>query len=153
MRLLPKVFTVEKIGFQNVVSKRTKFYYSEMEKHYQDFVLGITSEGYSLKGPYFYSINNVPTDEMIDIEMFFPIIEDTFEIKEYQFSSYFEINQLVKTIIVGDFDIKTEQAYAELLATLEENNLNVATPFYHVFPKNGSEYVNLYLGYYTDSSR
>lgn len=148
MKLLPKVFTVDKISFQNVVSKRAKFYYSEMEENYKNFVSGIINEGYNLKGPFFYSLNNVPTDEMIDIEMFFPIIENIFEVEDYQFASYFEITPLLKTIIVGDFDNVTEQSYAELLATLEVNNLNIATPFYHVFPKNGSKYVNLYVGYY-----
>lgn len=148
MKLLPKVFTADKISFQNVVSKRAKFYYSEMEENYKNFVSGIINEGYNLKGPYFYSLKNVPTDEMIDIEMFFPIIENIFEVEDYQFASYFEITPLLKTIIVGDFDNVTEQSYAELLATLEVNNLNIATPFYHVFPKNGSKYVNLYVGYY-----
>lgn len=148
MKLLPKVFTADKISFQNVVSKRAKFYYSEMEENYKNFVSGIIDEGYKLKGPFFYSLNNVPTDEMIDIEMFFPIIENIFEVEDYQFASYFEITPLLKTIIVGDFDNVTEQSYAELLATLEVNNLNIATPFYHVFPKNGSKYVNLYVGYY-----
>lgn len=152
MKLLPEVFTVEKIGFQNVVSKRINFHYSEMEQYYKAFVREIISEGYSLKGPYFYSINNVPTDEMLDIEMFFPIIEDIFKIEGYQYSSYFEINKLIKTIIIGEFDVKTGQAYAKLLTTLEENNLNVETPFYHIFSKDGSEYINLYLGYYKDSS-
>ncbi|AIS61197.1 hypothetical protein JL58_09145 [Listeria ivanovii subsp. londoniensis] len=136
------------MSFQNVVSKRAKFYYSEMEENYKNFVSGIIDEGYNLKGPFFYSLNNVPTDEMIDIEMFFPIIENIFEVEDYQFASYFEITPLLKTIIVGDFDNVTEQSYAELLATLEVNNLNIATPFYHVFPKNGSKYVNLYVGYY-----
>ncbi|MGK0551122.1 DUF5085 family protein [Enterococcus faecalis] len=151
MKLLPTVFTAEKIGFQNVVSKRAKFHYSEMEKNYENFVSGIADEGYNVKGPYFYRLNNVSKDEMVDIEMFFPIIENTFEAEGYQFASYFEIKQLFKTIIVGDFDKVTEQSYADLLATLEENNLNVATPFYHIFPQNGSKYVNLYIGYYREA--
>lgn len=150
MKLLPKVFTADKIGFQNVVSKRATFYYSEMEKNYQNFVSDITDGGYNLKGSYFYSLNNVPTDEMIDVELFFPIIENTFEIEGYQFMTYFEIRQLIKTIIIGDFRISTEQSYAKLLTTLEENQLGIATPFYHVFPKDGSKYVNLYLGYYKE---
>ncbi|MBC1412861.1 DUF5085 family protein [Listeria welshimeri] len=153
MKLFPGVFKVEKFGFQNVVSKRTKFHYSEMEKNYEDFASGITDGGYSIKGPYFYSLNNVPTDEMIDVEMFFPIIENSFEVEGYQFASYFEINQLLKTTIVGDFDRTTEHSYAGLLVTLEENKLNLATPFYHIFPKNGSKYVDLYIGYYRNISQ
>lgn len=147
MKLLPTVFTAKKIGFQNVVSKRAICHYSEMKKNYENFVSGIADEGYNLKGPYFYSLNNVPKDEMVDIEMFFPIIENIFEAKGYHFASYFEINQLLKIIIIGDFDSRTEQSYAELLITLEENNLSIATPFYHVLPKDGGAYVNLYLGY------
>lgn len=150
MKLLPnsRIGAEESLNFQNVVSKRVKFHYSEMEKYYQDFVSDIVAGGYNLKGPYFYSLNNVPMDEIVDIEMFFPIIENTFVRSGYQFSSYFEVDQMIKTIIVGDFDVDTEQAYAELLATLEFNDLDIATPFYHVYPKSGMKYVDLYLGHY-----
>lgn len=150
MKLLPnsRVAVDEKLSFQNVVSKRNKFHYSELENYYKAFVTGIVDAGYSLKGPYFYSLNNVPKDEYVDIEMFFPIVEESFEVEGYQFSSYFEISPLIKTVITGDFDVQTERAYAELLATLEVNELDIATPFYHVYPRSGMEYVELYLGYY-----
>lgn len=147
MKLPPKVVTVKKIGFQNVVSKRETFYYTQLEEKYKQFMVDITSAGYRLKGPFFYSMNNVPLDKMVDIELFFPIYDEVFSVENYQFRSYFEINQLVKTIIIGDFETTTEQSYAELLATLEMNKFSIETPFYHVYPKNGSRYVNLYLGY------
>lgn len=147
MKLLKNVEIANKIAYQNVVRKRSKFHYSEMERYYEEFASGIVEAGYTLKGPYLYSLNNVPKDEMVDIEMFFPIQESVFERKDYQFSSYMEVKSLIKRVVSHDFEILTEQAYAELLETLEMNQLQINTPFYHIVPVNGLQYVEILLGY------
>ncbi|BDR59421.1 DUF5085 family protein [Xylocopilactobacillus apicola] len=148
MKIIPSVVQAYKLGFQNVVSQRFSFHYSKFDEFYRNFLSGILDNGYHLKGPYFYSLNNVPRDQIVDIEMFMPIEENYFQVEEYQFASYFEITNLLKTIVFGDFDITTEQSYAKLLTTIELNNLDIATPFYHVIPSNGSRYVSIYLGYF-----
>lgn len=145
---LPKVVKIPKIGFQNVVSKRETFEYPKIEEFYKDFISEIIDSGYHPKGPYFYSLNNVPENDIVDIEMFLLILENSLDLEGFKFYSYVELNNLVKTIVAGDFKHNTEIAYAELLATLEINNWEIATPFYHVVPTNGSKYINLYLGYY-----
>lgn len=141
----------EKIAYQNVISSRKKFHYSEMEEEFKKFFSEIVEEGYTLKGPFFYSLNNTPMDEMVDIEMFFPIYENQFmnteKISNFQFHSYFEIGPVFKGIVAEDFENRTEQIYAELLYTLEANDLEINTPFFHVPAKDGSKYMYIYLGY------
>lgn len=147
MKLVPAVREVEKIAYQNVVRKREKFYYTEMESRMQAFVSDIVNAGYSIKGPLFYSLNNVPLDKQMDIEFFMPIVEGTFDLKGYRFSSYFVVESLIKIRVTHDFDKLTEQAYAMLLLSLEENDLDINTPFYHILPSDGSAYIEIYLGY------
>lgn len=147
MKLPENVVKVNKIAFQNVVRQRLSFHYSEMEEHLEQFVKGIVEASYQLKGPFFYSLNNVPLNEVIEIELFMPISNDLFSLKGYNFSTYFEISNLLKTIIKGDLKTLTEIEYAKLIIAMEKNDLEMVTPFYHVVPKNGLEYLELLVGY------
>lgn len=147
MKLPENVVKVNKIAFQNVVRQRLSFHYSEMEEHLEQLIKGIVEAGYQLKGPFFYSLNNVPLNEVIEIELFMPISNDLFSLKGYNFSTYFEISNLLKTIIKGDLKTLTEIEYAKLIIAMEKNDLEMVTPFYHVVPKNGLEYLELLVGY------
>ena len=147
MKLPENVVKVNKIAFQNVVRQRLSFHYSEMEEHLEQFIKGIVEAGYQFKGPFFYSLNNVPLNEVIEIELFMPISNDLFSLKGYNFSTYFEISNLLKTIIKGDIKTLTETEYAKLIIAMEKNDLEMVTPFYHVVPKNGLEYLELLVGY------
>lgn len=146
----------EKIAFQNVVSHRKKFHYKKMGDEFQNFVSSIADSGYTLKGPYFYSLNNTPMNEIVDIEMFFPIYENIFDIYKlphFCYNSYFEIGPVFRNIVIENFDKNTEQAYAELIETLEINDLEINTPFFHILSEDGSSYTHLFLGYSVDSDR
>ena len=83
----------------------------------------------------------------MEIELFMPISNDVFSLKGYNFSTYFEISNLLKTIIKGDLKTLTEIEYAKLIIALEKNDLEMVTPFYNVVPKNGLEYLELLVGY------
>ncbi|RSI21902.1 DUF5085 family protein [Streptococcus sanguinis] len=147
MKLPINVMKVEKIAFQNVVRKRFSFHYRDMEKYLDQFLSEIVADGYQLKGPFFYSLNNVPLNEIVDIEMFIPILSGSFYMEGYEFSTYFEVRDLLKTVITGDFATMTEVGFAKLVVVLEENNLEIATPFYHIVPKDGLQYLELLVGY------
>lgn len=147
MKLIKNVELVNKLAYQNVVRKRAIIHYSGLEEQYKAFVCGIVDAGYTLKGPSLYSLNNVPTDEIVDIEMFFPIVENIFELEGYDFSSYMELKSLVRRIITDNFETVTEYAYTELLSVLEINQLEINTPFYHKIPMNGCKYAEVLLGY------
>lgn len=149
MAALPQdVVFDEQLAYQNVVSRRAKFHYSELATHMQTFVSDVLARGGTVKVPCFYSLNNVPMDEMTDIEFFLPIVQDTFDPGEnMRFHSYFEVSPTVHGTVTGDFDTQTEYVYALLLASLEQRGWEVNSPFFHVFPADGSAYVSVYLGY------
>lgn len=142
-----KIIQVEKIGYQNVVSKQEKIFYRKLDNFFQEFLDGISESKKHLRGPMMYSLNNVPTDEMVDIEVFMPIYESEFKKEGYKFSSYIEIENLLQTTIKKNYEESAEQAYGELLIALEENLLEINTPFYHILPMNEYEEVKLLIGY------
>lgn len=148
MRLPIDVVNVEKIAFQNVVRKRASFHYNEMDKHLHQFISGIVGAGYQIKGPFFYSLNNVPLNEVVDIEMFMPISNDLFQLEGYEFSTYFEVDNLLKTVVQGNLAEMTEVGFAKLVLSLAENELEIATPFYHIVPKDGLQYLELLVSYF-----
>jgi effector-binding domain-containing protein len=138
----------QRLAYQNVVSSRLKFHYTEMGEHFDRFAAKIAAKGHNPNGPLFYSLNNVPLDEMVDIEMFLPIHEDTFAAEEgFRFHSYFDVVPLLRGVVRGDFEAQTERVYAELLATLEANSLEINSPFFHVVHKDPSPYASVFVGY------
>lgn len=149
MEPLPQdVLFQEQLAYQNVVSRRLKFHYSEFDRHMQAFISDVAAQGATPKAPGFYSLNNVPMDEMTDIEFFLPIIESSFVPgKGMRFHSYFEVFPTARATVVGDFETRTEYVYALLLSALEQQGCEVNAPFFHVFPVDGSPYVSVYLGY------
>lgn len=147
MMLTNNVEKVSKIGYQNIVSKEMKFYFRDFEKESKKFLEGIVQQGYDLKGPFFYTLNNVPVDKLVSVEMFMPIYNSSFENKTYKFSSYFELESLLKIVVPNDIEKMTEFAYAELLSVIEDNNWEMVTPFYHFIPMNGLPYIEIFVGY------
>jgi hypothetical protein len=138
----------EQLAYQNVVSRRAKFHYGELDTYLQAFVSDVVAQGATLKEPCFYSLNNVPMDEMTDVEFFLPINESSFVSGEgMRFHSYFEVFPTVRGTVTGDFETRTEYVYALLLASLERRGWEVNAPFFHVFPADGSPYVSVYLGH------
>ena len=138
----------ERLSFQNVVSHRTKCHYTEMAAQFDEFVSQVKATGSEPVGPLFYSLNNVPMDEMVDIETFLPIRQGTFPRHEdFLFHSYVDVSPLLRGIVKGKFEEQTEAVYTQLLATLEANDLEINSPFYHVFQKDPSPFVLVYVGY------
>ena len=144
----------EKIAFQNVISQRKQVHYKKMDGAFQKFISIVVASGYHLKGPYFYSLNNAPIDEIVDIEMFIPIFENCFDTKNlatFNYHTYFEVGPVLKNSVTESFEKNTEQVYAELLATLEINDLEINTPFFHILPRDKAKYTYIYLGYTSNS--
>ena len=138
----------EGLAYQNVVSSRAEFHYTETAEYLDRFASRISAKGYDPKGPLFYSLNNVPMDEMVDIETFLPIRQSTFPRHEdFLFHSYVDVSPLLRGIVKGEFEEQTEAVYTQLLATLEANDLEINSPFYHVFQKDPSPFVLVYVGY------
>lgn len=138
----------ERLAYQNVVSSRATFHYSELAERFDRFVSRIAAKGCDPTGPFFYSLNNVPMEELVDIEMFLPIQQHTFHAEEgLVFHSYFEVSPLLRGVVKGDLENQTELVYAHLLATAESNDWQINSPFYHLPQRDVSGYALVFMGY------
>lgn len=147
-RLGDNVSVVETLGARNVIRMREAFPYNKMTEKIDGFITEVEQAGGHINGPIVYSLNNMPNDEgIVDIEFFLPLEEDYLYLKETVFSSYFEVKNLIATAVSHDYENLTKIAYAELLWTLEANEREVNTPFYHILPTDGSTKVTVLLGY------
>lgn len=123
----------DSIRFTNVVSKKYQFYYKDMGKVIKEFLSDIEKKGAIIKGPLFYSLNNIPMDKNMNVELFMPIEQDKFEIdKDMCFYSYFSIEDMVSIYMYANFEKNTEIGYSVLLNYMDENKLEQVTPIFHV---------------------
>lgn len=132
---------------RNVIKKRTRFHFSQMEKELELFLETIDQAGGHPDGPVVYSLNNIPYDGYMDIEFFLPLKEEYLDIEGMNFSSYFEVQNMIMITMQGDYEELTKVAYARLLWTLEQNDQAQNTPFYHILDTTGSGSVTVLLGY------
>lgn len=127
------------IQLKNVIEKSYRCHYSEMEKAMKDFFRGLDALNITIVGPFMYTLRNVPKDEIIECDFLLPILEDDLYLNsDYLFHSYYEVYDMFSLAIFGDFNTKTEAAYAELLLNIRENNLVQVTPIYHIISKDDS---------------
>ena len=132
---------------RNVIKKRKTFHVSQMRNELDAFMTAIYEAGGHPAGPIVYSLNNVPHEGNMDIEFFLPLEEEFLEVKGMKFSSYFEINNIIMVTLNHDYEELTKEAYARLLWTLEKNNREQQTPFYHILQTEGIGQVTVLLGY------
>lgn len=122
------------IRFTNVVSRKYRFHYREMEEAMKDFLTDIVNLNATIKGPLYYSLNNVPIDEIMVAEFSIPVEDDRLEIMDDMlFHSYFSIERMISLCLVSeDFAKDTEFAYKKLIDYMAEHGKNQITPIFHV---------------------
>ncbi|WP_438496125.1 DUF5085 family protein [Paenibacillus sp. IHBB 3054] len=123
----------DSIKYTSVISRKYHFYYKDLEQHLSDFMSDVFKLKATIKGPLFYSINNIPLDELMHAEFFIPIQEDYLDVTEdMHFHSYFCIDRMISTCDLADYEASTETAYGELLHYMESNYLRQTTPIFHI---------------------
>ncbi len=139
----------DSIRFTNVVSKKFRFHYHEMNAVMNGFLQEVAKFGVTMKGPFFYSINNVPMDEMVNSELFMPIREDAIpDQNDFEFHSYFSMEDMASVCLHKEFEKNTQVAYHMLLTYFEEANLRQNTPIFHVVSGDeGFRYMFIKIGY------
>ncbi|WP_186580196.1 DUF5085 family protein [Aquibacillus kalidii] len=122
----------ESIRFTNVVARKYEFHYKDFEIAMKDFTEQV-ARNHTIKGPFFYSVNNVPKDEIMLTEFFMPIKEHQVNnLEAVEFHSYFSVEGMISIPLHSDFENNTETAYALLLDYMEKNNYEQVTPFFHI---------------------
>ncbi len=100
----------------------------------------------------FYALKNIPSDENMYVELFMPVNEDKIPASEtLQFRSYYYVDEMLMKRYTGDYEKLTEQVYGEMLLYMEDNNLNLASPIYHVFSGDESlQYVEVKIAVFNE---
>ncbi|MBA4535591.1 DUF5085 family protein [Bacillus aquiflavi] len=139
----------DSIRYMNVVSKTYHFHYNDIDDIMKRFLTEVV-QNTMIKGPLFYSINNVPMDEMVNAEFFMPIEEDHLELgNEMYFHSYYAVEDMLSICLYDQFEKHTEVAYHMLLEYMEQNDLTQTTPFFHVISGDETlQYVFIKVGVY-----
>ncbi|MGG0184812.1 DUF5085 family protein [Bacillus rhizoplanae] len=142
----------QSIAYTNVVSKEYYFHYEDMEEAIEDFMSEIAKANLTVKGPMFYALKNIPSDENMYVELFMPVNEDKIPASEtIQFRSYYYVDEMLMKRYTGDYEKLTEHVYVEMLQYMEDNNLNLASPIYHVFSGDESlQYVEVKIAVYSE---
>lgn len=142
----------QSIAYTNVVSREYIFHYPDMKEAIEDFMSEISKVNLTIKGPMFYALKNIPSDGNMYIELFMPVNEDKIPISEtLQFRSYYYVDEMLMKRYTGDYEKLTEQVYGEMLQYMEDNNLNLASPIYHVFSGDESlQYVEVKIAVFNE---
>lgn len=123
----------DSIRFRNVISKRYKLYNKDIAEVMEAFLTEVSKININIKGPLFYSINDVPNNDIMEMEFFISIKEDKAEVyDDMDFHSYFSIENMISESIFEDFEKNTEITYAILNKYLKQNKLIQVTPIFHV---------------------
>lgn len=123
----------DSIRFRNVISKRYKLYNKDIAEVMEAFLTEVSKININIKGPLFYSINDVPNNDIMEMEFFIPIKEDKAEVyDDMDFHSYFSIENMISESIFHDFEKNTEITYTILNEYLKQNKLIQVTPIFHV---------------------
>lgn len=138
----------DSIRYTNVVSRRYRFHYKDMNKVLEDFLVDVDKLEPDIKGPLFYSMNNVPMDEVVHAEVFMPMQSAPKDwMEDMSFHSYFNIDSMISFCVHSNFEANTEVAYALLLDYMEHQQLHQVTPIFHVLSGDESlQYVFIKIG-------
>ncbi|WP_338470833.1 DUF5085 family protein [Niallia sp. XMNu-256] len=121
------------IRYKNVISRRYRYHYHDINNVMKEFINDLVQLNVTFKGPMFYSINNVPMDEIVIGEFYMPIEEEFVEgLQDMEFHSYFSIEDMISICIYDDLERKTEMAYLALFQHIEKNNCRQTTPIFHI---------------------
>lgn len=138
----------DSIRYTNVLSKKYSFHHHDMNEVIEGFFDDIVKSTATVKGPFFYSINNVPTDEIVYAEFFMPVEQNDVDVPEGMFfHSYFNIEDMVTFCVYERVEEATEIAYGHLIAYIHQNRLRQVTPIFHVVSGDHSlQYVSIKIG-------
>lgn len=127
------VITDEKLMYRNVAWDSYTVHYTEFDKAIEEFNHQLVAAELTINGPLFYALHNVPLDEMMYVDICIPVVQSNISSEsDLKFQTYYYIDQMIRTRIIGDFASETEFAYEKLFTFSLLNNLQIASPIFHI---------------------
>lgn len=138
----------DSIRYTNVLSSSYRCHFKDLNRAVETFLNNVIEQEATPKGPLFYSLTNVPKDEVVQGELYMPIEESFIETsRDMCFHSYFGIEDMISICVHTEIERNTEVAYHMLLTHIEQVQLRPATPFFHVISGDDTlQYVFIKMG-------
>ncbi|WP_449354453.1 DUF5085 family protein [Virgibacillus natechei] len=139
------------IAHRNVVSKYYSFVPEEMDIAIKDFHEIMEKHNYHSDGRMLFSILSDPTSEIMNAEIFLPVVEDNFTMQgqeQMNFHSYLSIKPMIMTRVMEDFDAQSQVKYWELIDYIKRHGMKQRTPIFVEFKNShlGRTYVEMSVG-------
>lgn len=139
------------ISYQNIASKYYRFSPEDLEAAITDFRDLLVKYDAEPTGRLFYAMLGDPTDEIMLIELFMQIEEDNIHFpteEEIMFRSYFNIEPMAVTRIMGDFEEEAQVKYWQLLKHVQQSGYKRNTPVFVELKvdNQGANYVEMSIG-------
>lgn len=139
------------IAYRNIASKYYNFLPEEIDIAIKDFDTILSDHGLNFGGIIFFSIISDPTAEVMTAKLFIGIEENQFNIpkdEEVGFSSYFFINRMLMTRIIGEFETASQVEYWALIDYIKKHELIQKTPIFVEIKRSheGQTYVEMSVG-------
>lgn len=130
--MLKTVGEYQDIQYRNVISKYYKVAQEDMQRTFSSFLEEVREGGYTLSGPFFYTLNSKLEDAKdVLMELFVSVEEEYREDslpKEFLYHSIFQVLNTVSTRILGTDDATVLEGIAFLAGYIDYHGYRETTP-------------------------
>ena len=149
--LFKNVGEYQDIQYRNVISRYYTVSTEEMPDTYNAFLDEVRKAGYTLRGPFFYTINSkLEENQDVLMELFIPVeeeyIEDTLP-KDFLYHSLFQVLNTVSTRILEPDDELVREGIDFLAGYIHFRDYKELTsPFFFTTISDGKVYTDIKVG-------
>lgn len=145
------IYNNHAISYQNVASKYYRFSPEDLEAAIIDFRDLLVKYNCQPTGKVFYAMLSDPTDEVMLVEVFMAVEENTARFpaeEEIMFRSYFNIKPMIVTRITKDFEEEAQVKYWDLMAYMNDHRYEQSTPVFVELKvdNQGNNYIEMSTG-------
>lgn len=142
------IFQKDSMHYKNVLSKNATFYYKDLGKQLEAFLMEIKDMGVHPNGPVFYATNYISEEQQMNVEFFLPVREEAADRNEIKYHSYYSSEQMLSMRVTENFEEKTKEAYAAMISYLNAAKLKQTTPPFHILDRSGKQqFLTIKIGY------
>ena len=153
--LFKNVGEYQDIQYRNVISRYYTVSPEEMPDTYNAFLDEVRKAGYTLLGPFFYTINSkLEENQDVLMELFIPVEEEYIENalpKDFLYHSMFQVLNTVSTRILEPDDESVREGIDFLVGYIRFRDYKELTPpFFFTTISDGKVYTDIKVGVLKD---
>ncbi|MDB0074631.1 MULTISPECIES: DUF5085 family protein [Streptococcus mitis group] len=139
------------IQYRNVISRYYTVSQEEMPDTYNAFLEEVRKAGYTLRGPFFYTINSkLEENQDVLMELFIPVEEEYIEDalpEDFLYHSLFQVLNTVSTRILEPDDESVKEGISFLAGYIYyQGHCELTPPFFFTTISDGKVYTDIKVG-------